>query len=323
MRPSARRSSGWKRAASPTAASRTAASWTRSTSRTRSASSSSSRPIGSSRRSGTRTPTSCSRRTSSARSAATTTSRPFTSPTRSRCSSGARGRRCRTTGRRATRTSDAAAWRRRSRSRANRRARPRSGKEVRRAHRSCPDPDQGLHGREPGRDRPPCCEERSKEGQMTSADLSSTTAMDTPKPGTVDMALEVVTIPVSDVDRSKRFYERIGWRLDADIVAGDVHVLQFTPPHSQCSIHFGTGLTAAAPGSADRLVLAVKDIEAARHELIGRGVEVSEAYEQRPPGFESIEGRSYFVYADFQDPDGNRWLLQEVTMRLPGREWDD
>ena len=158
---------------------------------------------------------------------------------------------------------------------------------------------------------------------MASADVSSKTSTDTPDRATVDMALEVVTIPVSDVDRAKRFYESIGWRLDADIVAGDVHVLQFTPPHSQCSIHFGTGLTAAAPGSADRLLLAVKDIEAARDDLVSRGVDVSDVYEQRPPGFEAIEGRSYFTYASFSDPDGNGWLLQEITTRIPGREWED
>lgn len=141
--------------------------------------------------------------------------------------------------------------------------------------------------------------------------------------GTIDMKLEVVTLPVSDVDRAKRFYQDLGWRLDADLVAGDVHVVQFTPPHSQCSIHFGTGLTASEPGSADRLILAVEDIDAARDELVGRGVDVSEVYEARPPGFESIPGRSYFTYASFKDPDGNGWLLQEVTTRLPGREWED
>jgi hypothetical protein len=95
-----------------------------------------------------------------------------------------------------------------------------------------------------------------------------------------------------------------------------------TPPHSPCSIHFGKGLTGAEPGSVDRLFLAVKDIEAARDDLVSRGVDVSEVYEQRPPAFESIEGRSYFVYASFQDPDGNGWLLQEITTRLPGREWE-
>jgi hypothetical protein len=95
-----------------------------------------------------------------------------------------------------------------------------------------------------------------------------------------------------------------------------------TPPHSQCSIHFGKGLTIAEPGSLDRLFLAVEDIDAARDDLVSRGVEVSEVYEQRPPAFEQ-EGRSYFAYADFSDPDGNGWLLQEITTRLPGREWED
>ena len=138
-----------------------------------------------------------------------------------------------------------------------------------------------------------------------------------------DLKLEVVTLPVSDVERAKSFYESLGWRLDADLAAGDFRALQFTPPHSQCSIHFGTGLTEAEPGSADRMILAVADIESARDDLIGRGVDVGEVYDQRPPGFESIEGRSYFTYASFKDPDGNGWLLQEVTTRLPGREWED
>ena len=138
------------------------------------------------------------------------------------------------------------------------------------------------------------------------------------------MGLEVVTLPVSDVERAKSFYESLGWRLDADLTGGDdFRALQFTPPHSQCSIHFGKGLTAAEPGSADRLILAVKDIDAARDDLISRGVDVSEVYEQRPPGFESIPGRSYFTYASFSDPDGNGWLLQEIKTRLPGREWED
>ena len=103
--------------------------------------------------------------------------------------------------------------------------------------------------------------------------------------------------------------------------------MQFTPPHSQCSIHFGKGLTAAEPGSADRLILAVEDIDAARDDLISRGVDVSEVYESRPPGFESIEGRSYFTYASFSDPDGNGWLLQRPQPGspgpIPGREWVD
>jgi catechol 2,3-dioxygenase-like lactoylglutathione lyase family enzyme len=147
--------------------------------------------------------------------------------------------------------------------------------------------------------------------------------MRTEEPGTVDMGLEVVTLPVADADRAKRFYESLGWRLDADIVAGDdVRVVQFTPPHSQCSIHFGKGLTAAAPGSVDRLILAVKDLDAARAEFISRGVEVTEVEDKRPPAPDS-PGRSYFLYASFKDPDGNGWLLQEITTRLPGREWED
>ena len=155
--------------------------------------------------------------------------------------------------------------------------------------------------------------------------MSSTeTSTEGPKVGTIDMGLEVVTLPVSDVDRAKQFYESLGWRLDADPAGGDdFRAVQITPPHSQCSIHFGKGLTAAEPGSADRLILAVKDIDSARDDLIGRGVEVSEVYEARPPGFESIEGRSYFTTASFSDPDGNGWLLQEITTRLPGREWED
>ena len=142
------------------------------------------------------------------------------------------------------------------------------------------------------------------------------------KPG--EMRLEVVTLPVADVDRAKSFYESLGWRLDADIVVGDdFRAVQFTPPHSQCSIHFGKGLTAAPPGAVDRMILAVADIEATRAELVSRGVEVGEVYENRPPGLESGEDRSYFAYASFKDPDGNGWLLQEITTRLPGREWED
>jgi catechol 2,3-dioxygenase-like lactoylglutathione lyase family enzyme len=141
---------------------------------------------------------------------------------------------------------------------------------------------------------------------------------------TVDMKLEVVTVPVSDVDRAKSFYESLGWRLDIDLViSDDVRNVQFTPPHSECSIHVGKGLTPMEPGSLDRLILAVEDVDAARDELIGRGVEVSEVAENKPPGFESIEGRSYFAQATFSDPDGNGWVLQEITERLPGREWED
>jgi catechol 2,3-dioxygenase-like lactoylglutathione lyase family enzyme len=154
------------------------------------------------------------------------------------------------------------------------------------------------------------------------SDVSSDAAAGTPAVGTVDMKLEVVTLPVADVERAKSFYLGLGWRLDADIERGDdFRVVQVTPPHSECSIHFGKGLTKSQPGAVDRMILAVPDMQAARDELISRGVDVGEAYEApKPPGF---EGRSYFVYAEFKDPDGNGWLLQEITTRLPGREWED
>jgi catechol 2,3-dioxygenase-like lactoylglutathione lyase family enzyme len=135
-----------------------------------------------------------------------------------------------------------------------------------------------------------------------------------------------VTLPVSDVDRSKRFYQGLGWRLDADIARGEgFRVVQLTPPHSQCSISFGIGITTAEPGSAKRLLLAVDDIDAARAELIGRGADVSEVFHLdggRVPGRDP-QGRSYQTYAALNDPDGNEWLLQEITTRLPGREWED
>jgi catechol 2,3-dioxygenase-like lactoylglutathione lyase family enzyme len=163
------------------------------------------------------------------------------------------------------------------------------------------------------------------EVNMGSADVSSNASIEVPEIGSIDMKLEVVTLPVSDVDRAKRFYQGLGWRLDADFTAGDdVRLVQMTPPHSQCSIHFGKGFTAMEPGSLERLYLAVEDIDAAREDLISRGVDVSEVEEQpKPPGFPDLPGRSYFVYASFSDPDGNGWLLQEVTTRLPGREWED
>jgi catechol 2,3-dioxygenase-like lactoylglutathione lyase family enzyme len=159
---------------------------------------------------------------------------------------------------------------------------------------------------------------------MASTDVSTDTPTDPAAPATVDLKLEAVTLPVSDVDRAKRFYQSLGWRLDADLGDGvDFRVVQFTPPHSQCSIHFGKGLTTSAPGSADRLLLAVKDINAARDELTSRGVDVSEVEDTRPPGADAQAGRSYFIYASFKDPDGNGWLLQEITTRFPGREWED
>jgi catechol 2,3-dioxygenase-like lactoylglutathione lyase family enzyme len=141
----------------------------------------------------------------------------------------------------------------------------------------------------------------------------------------VDMKLEVVVIPVSDVERSKRFYGGLGWRLDADFVVGDTfRVVQFTPPGSPSSIHFGKGVTSAAPGSARGLYLVVSDIEAARAELVARGVEVGELFHVAGPGQPPQSGldperRSYFSYASFSDPDGNGWLLQEVNTRFPGR----
>ncbi|WP_436249729.1 VOC family protein [Mesorhizobium amorphae] len=139
------------------------------------------------------------------------------------------------------------------------------------------------------------------------------------------MKLEAVVIPVSDVDRAKRFYSGLRWRLDADFVVGDVfRVVQFTPPGSPCSIHFGNDLTTAAPGSAKVLYLIVSDIDAARAELVASGVEASEVFYRAGPGQPAIsgrhpEGRSYSSFATFSDPDGNGWLLQEVTQRLPGR----
>jgi catechol 2,3-dioxygenase-like lactoylglutathione lyase family enzyme len=171
---------------------------------------------------------------------------------------------------------------------------------------------------------------------MSSAEVGGAPSVETAAVGTVDMSLEVVTLPVSDVERAKRFYQSLGWRLDADITAGDdFRVVQFTPTHSLASIHFGNGLTTAEPGSVDRLYLAVKDIEAARQDLIRRGVEVSEVYHyrrgpghsgelnSRVPGPDPHQERSYSTYASFNDPDGNGWLLQEIGTRLPGREWQD
>ena len=155
---------------------------------------------------------------------------------------------------------------------------------------------------------------------------SGSTSMDTPGTGTTDMKLEVVTVPVSDVDRAKRFYQSLGWRLDADIAVGDAfRVVQLTPPQSPCSVAFGKGLTTAEPGSAQRLLLVVYDIDAARADLLSRGAEVSEVFHLaggRVPGPDP-QRRSYQTYASFSDPDGNGWLLQEIRTRLPGREWEN
>ncbi len=144
--------------------------------------------------------------------------------------------------------------------------------------------------------------------------------------GKVDLKLEVVTIAVSDVDRAKRFYESLGWRLDADFNQGG-RGIQFTPPGSPCSIHFGTHLTSAAPGSAQMLLI-VSDIQAARDELVRLGVQVSEVYHYTGVNRVAPDARvsgpapdrsSYGSFVSFSDPDGNVWLLQEVTTRLPGR----
>lgn len=157
----------------------------------------------------------------------------------------------------------------------------------------------------------------------TQAPLQGTTT--TARTPPVDMKFEVAVIPVSDVDRAKRFYGGLGWRLDADFVKGDTfRVVQFTPPGSPTSIHFGKGVTSAAPGSAQGLYLIVSDIIAARAELGGHGVEVSEVYHRESVGGANLAGpdperRSYNSFAAFKDPDGNGWLMQEVTTRLPGR----
>ena len=145
----------------------------------------------------------------------------------------------------------------------------------------------------------------------------------------MNMKLEVVIVPVSDVDRAKAFYEKLGFRLDIDIANENFRGIQFTPPGSEASIIFGKGVTSAKSGSAD-LVLAVDNVDAAREDLIARGVNVSEVFhyaggpfnntiENPRVGGRDPEGRSYFSFASFEDPDGNRWLLQEITMRLPGR----
>jgi catechol 2,3-dioxygenase-like lactoylglutathione lyase family enzyme len=147
----------------------------------------------------------------------------------------------------------------------------------------------------------------------------------------MEMRLEVVVLPVSDVDKAKQFYKSLGWRLDADFAGeGGFRVVQLTPPGSACSVIFGSGVTSAAPGSADGLQLVVADIDAARAELVGHGIDVSEVFhdaggvfhhsgaQARVPGPAS-EHKSYGSFASFSDPDGNAWFLQEVTTRLPGR----
>ena len=142
---------------------------------------------------------------------------------------------------------------------------------------------------------------------------------------TVDLKLEVIVVPVSDVDRAKRFYGELGWRLDADFSNGpDWRVVQMTPPGSPCSIHFGKGITTAVPGSFKNMYLVVSDIAAARSELVSHGADVSDPFHFTSIGGTRVEGadpegRSYGSFAAFSDPDGNTWLLQEIRTRLPGR----
>jgi catechol 2,3-dioxygenase-like lactoylglutathione lyase family enzyme len=163
---------------------------------------------------------------------------------------------------------------------------------------------------------------------MSTTAIPSSDATRNTSVGKVAMKLEVVSIPVSDVDRAKEFYGRLGWRLDADFTVGESHAVQFTPPGSPSSIHFGTHVTPAAPGSAQGLLLIVSDIQAAREELAARGAQVSEVYHYA--GFNRVdptqrlsgpapERRSYGSWVSFSDPDGNGWLVQEITTRLPGR----
>lgn len=165
---------------------------------------------------------------------------------------------------------------------------------------------------------------------MSTAQMSIEPATRVPSAAKVDMKLEVIVIPVSDVDRAKRFYVGMGWRVDADFTNGDRwRVVQVTPPGSACSFFFGKGLTKVTPGSVQGLLLMVDDIDAARAELIGCGVGVSDVFhfegglhftgtQGRAPGPDP-ERRSYFTFASFDDPDGNGWVLQEIKTRLPGR----
>jgi catechol 2,3-dioxygenase-like lactoylglutathione lyase family enzyme len=168
---------------------------------------------------------------------------------------------------------------------------------------------------------------------MMSTQMRNEDATHLPGAAAVDLKLEVVIIPVSDVDRAKRFYGRLGWRLDADFAFDNgLRVVQFTPPGSACSIQFGTHVTAAAPGSVQDLYLVVSDLDAARADLAARGAEISEVFHPVTPGAQfqprgssgrvsgpAPEHASYRSFATFTDPDGNGWLLQEIKTRLPGR----
>lgn len=166
---------------------------------------------------------------------------------------------------------------------------------------------------------------------MSSVVISKTEVVPQAEP--VSMKLEVVMLGVSDIDRAKAFYENLGWRFDGDFTAGDdFRIVQMTPHNSGTSIIFGKGIRSVKPGLADSLILAVDDIDAARNDLIARGVDVSELFHYAGGPFNNTgenprvsgrdpQDRTYFSFASFEDPDGNGWLLQEVKTRLPGREW--
>ncbi len=166
---------------------------------------------------------------------------------------------------------------------------------------------------------------------MSTVDVKGESATQPAKAATIDMKLEVVNLPVSDVDRAKSFYQSLGWRLDGDLAVGeDFRAVQFTPPGSDCAITFGKDVTTATPGAVQDLMLIVEDIDESRKDLISRGVDVSDVYHYESRPFHSAgtkarvpgpdpQGRSYFTWASFSDPDGNGWLLQQITTRLPGR----
>jgi catechol 2,3-dioxygenase-like lactoylglutathione lyase family enzyme len=159
---------------------------------------------------------------------------------------------------------------------------------------------------------------------MSSTQTSPKRVTQSPTDATVDLKLEVVVLPVSDVDRAKGFYASLGWRLDGDFSGPDWRIVQMTPPGSPCSIQFGKGVTTAAPGSVQGTYLVVDDIDAARAALVKLGVEITEVFHfaaGRGPRLSGPDpqGRSYSSFASFSDPDGNSWLLQEIKTRLPGR----
>ncbi len=166
---------------------------------------------------------------------------------------------------------------------------------------------------------------------MSSFDTTTEHVTELPSSDVSDMRVEVVVVPVTDVDRSRRFYEQVGWRFDTELESEDgVRLVQFTPPGSLCSVSFGEGITSAQPGSVDGLVLAVHDVEASRAALIARGIDVSDVFHDAGGIFHHAgtvgrvagphpERRTYASWASFSDPDGNSFLLQEITSRVPGR----